>query len=83
MSHTEDNLSPQASFPQVFALGTSDKLRLLEDLWESIAADPGQIPVMDWQKQELDAREAEYRQNPDSGAYWEEVKRRIRERNAR
>jgi putative addiction module component (TIGR02574 family) len=68
----------KADFPQVFELGVSEKLRLLEDLWDSIAATPEQIPVTEWQKQELDAREAEYLRNPGSGVSWEEVKRRIR-----
>ena len=71
----------KADFPQIFELGVSEKLRLVEDLWDSIAATPEQIPVWDWQKQELDAREEEYLQNPGSGVSWEEVKRRIRNRN--
>jgi hypothetical protein len=28
-------------------------LQLLEDLWDSIAQTPDQIPVLDWQKEEI------------------------------
>ena len=65
-------------FAQVFELAPSEKLQLLEDLWGSIAQAPEQIPVLDWQKEELAKRKAAYLQNPDSGRSWEEAKERIR-----
>ncbi|MEH2362315.1 addiction module protein [Nostoc sp.] len=69
-----------AEFTQIFELTLSEKLQLVEDLWDSIAQVPEQIPVLDWQKEELDKRKATYLQNPDSGRSWEEVKERIRSR---
>lgn len=65
-------------FTQVFELTLSEKLQLLEDLWDSIASDPGQIPVLDWQKEELARRKAAHSQNPGSGSSWEAAKERIR-----
>lgn len=65
-------------FAQVFELTLSEKLQLLEDLWDSIAQIPEQIPVLDWQKEELAKRKDAYLQNPDSGSLWEAVKERIR-----
>jgi putative addiction module component (TIGR02574 family) len=65
-------------FTQIFELTLSEKLQLLEDLWDSIAQTPAQIPVLDWQKEELAKRKAAYLQNPDSGSSWEAVKDRIR-----
>ncbi len=62
---------------QVFELTLSEKLQLVEDLWDSIAKIPGQIPVLDWQKEELADRRAAYLENPDSGSSWEAVKERI------
>lgn len=67
-----------AEFTQVFELTLSEKLQLLEDLWDSIALVPEQIPVLDWQKKELARRKALYLQNPDSGSSWEAAKERIR-----
>jgi putative addiction module component (TIGR02574 family) len=68
----------KAEFTEVFELMLSEKLQLLEDLWDSIALNPEQIPVLDWQKEELDRRKAAYLQNPDSGSSWDAVKARIR-----
>ncbi|MDX2242935.1 MAG: addiction module protein [Leptolyngbyaceae cyanobacterium bins.302] len=65
-------------FTQVFELTLSEKLQLVEDLWDSIAQDPAQIPVLDWQKEELAKRKAAYSQNPNSGSSWEAAKERIR-----
>jgi putative addiction module component (TIGR02574 family) len=65
-------------FTQVFELTLSEKLQLLEDLWDSIAQVPEQIPVLDWQKEELSKRKASYLQNPNSGSSWEAAKERIR-----
>jgi len=67
-------------FTQVFELTISEKLQLLEDLWDSISLTPEQIPVLDWQKDELDKRKAAYLKHPDSGSSWESVKERIRNR---
>lgn len=65
-------------FSQVFELALSEKLQLLEDLWDSIASNPEQIPVLDWQKEELTRRKAAYMKNPAAGSSWEAVKERIR-----
>lgn len=67
-------------FTQVFELTISEKLQLLEDLWDSIAQVPKQIPVLDWQKEELAKRKAAYLQNPGSSSSWEAAKERIRNR---
>ena len=40
-------------FAPIFELGLSEKLQLLEDLWDNIATQPANIPVLDWQKEEL------------------------------
>ncbi len=72
-------MNPQLT--QVFELTLSEKLQLVEDLWDSIALDPDRIPVLEWQKEELAKRKAAYLQNPASGSSWEVVKERIRSKN--
>ena len=73
-----NEISMNTEFPQVFGLPFSEKLQLLEDLWDSIAQDSEQIPILDWQKEELAKRKAAYLNNPDSGSSWEAAKERIR-----
>jgi putative addiction module component (TIGR02574 family) len=67
----------------IFDLSPSEKLQLVEDLWDDLAANPEAAPVHDWQKQELERRKLNLLRNPDSGASWEEVKQRIRSRYGR
>ena len=67
----------------VFDLSVSEKLQLVEDLWDDIAATPEAIPVHDWQQEELDRRKANLQANPASGLTWAEVQRRVRSRHGR
>jgi putative addiction module component (TIGR02574 family) len=67
----------------VFDLSPSEKLQLVEDLWDDLAATPDAVPLHDWQKEELDRRKANLMRNPGSGLTWSEVKRRARSRYGR
>jgi putative addiction module component (TIGR02574 family) len=67
----------------IFDLSPSEKLQLVEDLWDDLATEPDAIPVHDWQKEELARRKANLQANPISGLSWEEVKRRVRSRHGR
>jgi putative addiction module component (TIGR02574 family) len=55
----------------VFDLSPSEKLQLVEDLWDDLATDPETIAVHDWQKDELARRKANLLSNPASGLTWE------------
>jgi len=67
-----------ASEKSVFDLSISEKLQLLEDLWDDIASDPQGVPVQEWQKEELDRRKQNLMNKPGSAISWQEIKRRIR-----
>lgn len=67
----------------IFDLSPAEKLQLVEDLWDDLAATPENVPVHDWQVQELERRKANLQNNPASGLSWEEVKRRIRNHHGR
>jgi len=67
----------------IFELSVSEKLQLVEDLWDDIASTPLAVPVHDWQKEELARRKQNLRNNPASGLSWQEIQRRIRGRHAR
>ncbi len=67
----------------IFNLTPSEKLQLVEDLWDDLASTPSDVPVHDWQKVELDRRKANLQRDPGSALEWEEVKRRVRARHAR
>ncbi len=67
----------------IFDLSPAEKLQLVEDLWDDLAAAPEDVPVHDWQKEELDRRKARLEQAPPSALTWDEVKRRVRSRYGR
>ena len=67
----------------VFDLSPAEKLQLVEDLWDDLAATPSAVPVHDWQKEELARRKANLTSNPASRLSWDEVKKRVRARYGR
>lgn len=69
--------------PSIFDLSPAEKLQLVEDLWDDLAANPQDVPLHDWQLEELARRKANLASNPSSGLSWDEVKRRIRARHGR
>lgn len=65
----------------VFDLSPAEKLQLVQDLWDDLAASPENVPVFDWQIEELERRKENLKKNPGSALSWEEVKRRLRSRH--
>jgi putative addiction module component (TIGR02574 family) len=72
-----------ANITSVFDLSPSEKLQLVEDLWDDLAATPEQIPLHGWQLDELARRKTNLMNNPASGLSWDEVQRTIRSRHGR
>ena len=65
----------------IFDLSPPEKLQLVFDLWDDLAANPESVPVQDWQKEELARRKANLQKNPASGMAWDQVKQRVRNRH--
>jgi len=65
-------------------LSVAERIQLAEDLWDSVAADTGDLPLTDAQKAELDRRsEALDRDAAEGralGVPWDEVLRQLRAR---
>jgi putative addiction module component (TIGR02574 family) len=71
---TEVTMKP--SDISIFELSPPEKLQLVEDLWDDLAATPSEVPVHEWQKEELARRKANLMNRPASGLSWAEVKHR-------
>ena len=71
------------SIASIFDLSPSEKLQLVEDLWDDLASSPEAVPVQEWHRQELARRKTNLMENPGSELSWEEVKGRIRSRYGR
>jgi len=61
-------------------LSLDERLRLVEDIWDSIAAEQAEVPMMPAQQRELDARLEAYRVDRGRGEPATEVIERIRAR---
>ncbi|MCH7859625.1 MAG: addiction module protein [Candidatus Marinimicrobia bacterium] len=59
------------------SLPIPDRIQLVEDIWDSIAVESGELPLTDAQKKELDRRLAKYHLDPQAGSAWADVRDRI------
>ena len=64
----------------VLKLPVSERLRLVEAIWDSIAEHPEAVAMSDEERAELDRRWADYLKDPTSGSSWAEVRARITSR---
>jgi len=74
-------MRPDQIKEEVRELTLSEKLLLVEDIWDLIAADNSEIPVPAWQKKELDKRYKEYKEGTLKVHDWEEVHKGLREKH--
>jgi putative addiction module component (TIGR02574 family) len=54
-----------------------ERLKLIEDVWETLAGDPESLPLSDDDEQIIDDRLAAWRSDPHVGSSWDDVRRRI------
>jgi putative addiction module component (TIGR02574 family) len=77
-SNTEQLLNMKGvPVADLFELPVAARLRLIELLWDSIAAEPEAVPIPDELRAELDRRLADFEADPEPGSPWEEVRSRI------
>jgi putative addiction module component (TIGR02574 family) len=62
---------------EILELPVDERIRLVELIWESIAAVPEAVPVSEELKVDLDRRLADFEANSEAGMPWAEVRRRI------
>ena len=69
-----------ATISEISTLSVDDRLRLVEAIWDSIAAENAQPTLTDAQKRELERRLALHAAAPDDVVPGEEVRRQARAR---
>lgn len=62
---------------EILKLSVSERIRLVEEIWDSVSEMPEAVPLTDAQCAELDRRLEAFRRNPRAGSPWEEVRKRI------
>ena len=53
---------------EILRLSISERIRLVEDIWDSIREVPEAVELTEEDKEELDRRLEAYRQNPNDGS---------------
>ena len=59
-------------------LSVAERIILVQDIWDSIAADQGHLAISESQKADLDMRMNEHLASPTEGSSWDQAVRRIR-----
>lgn len=72
-------MGKNVSIVDVLELSVPERIQLVEDIWDSIAALPESVVLPQAQKEELDRRLEALAADPEGGSPWEEVIARIRQ----
>jgi putative addiction module component (TIGR02574 family) len=71
-------MSPTLKSLGIDQLSMAQRILLVEEIWDSIAAEKEEVPITEAQRQDLQRRLAAYEANPKAGSSWDEVKARLR-----
>jgi putative addiction module component (TIGR02574 family) len=63
-----------ATLAEIASLPVDDRIGLVEAIWETIVAEPGQPPLSEAQRVELERRLAAHAAAPENVISWEQVK---------
>jgi putative addiction module component (TIGR02574 family) len=62
---------------EIRGMSVAERLKLLDDIWESLLEEPEALPLSEAQAREIDRRLDAYRRHGDRGISWEELDRRL------
>ena len=65
---------------EIDRLSVAEKIQLVEDIWDSLVADPAQIPVAEAEKRELDRRWSEHMADANTALSLDDFQRRLKEK---
>ena len=58
---------------QILDLSPAERIRLAQDIWDSVSEVPGTEILTEWQKAELTKRLEKLEENPNSGIPWRDA----------
>lgn len=68
---------PRVLLADVLSLSVSERIQLVEDIWDSIATETTLPSLSDAQRAELDRRLEAHAEDPAAGSPWAEVRQQI------
>jgi putative addiction module component (TIGR02574 family) len=69
-------MTPTALLDEILRLPPDQRLKLVEDVWDSLAASPDAVGVPEWHRDELDRRLADPAEQATLS--WQDVQARLR-----
>ena len=70
-------MSQHTAITDLIGLPVTERLELIEQLWDSLDSEAGALPLPDWHREEIDKRIDALDDGTSKGATWDEVRRRI------
>jgi putative addiction module component (TIGR02574 family) len=74
----ETTMNIPATLVEIAGLPVSERIRLVQAIWDTIALEEAFPDLTEKQKQDLDRRVAELNANPDNVLTWEQIKAQVR-----
>ena len=71
------NAMSKFSAADTLAMPVAERLQLVEEIWDTIAAAPDALPLSEEDKRLIEERLEARRRDPQAGSSWEEVYARI------
>ena len=63
---------------ELLKLSPAERIQLAEDLWDSVAADPANLPPLtEEQIAEIERRIAEHERDPSTALSWDDIRARL------
>ena len=78
---SKENETMSVALEEILSLGVKERLELIEEIWDSIAANPEAVPVTRVQRKELDRRKREHTRDRSQLKPLLEVHERLEKRN--
>jgi len=70
-------MDSHTSRAEILKLPVGDRLRLIEEIWDSLETGAVPLPLPEWHKAELDQRLAAHDADPSASLPWTDVKAEI------
>jgi putative addiction module component (TIGR02574 family) len=63
----------------ILQLSVAERIRLVEEIWDTIADTPEEFPLSQAQQDEIERRLESYEERPEAGLPWREVLDKIKD----
>lgn len=70
-------MSAEALIEEARKMSVAERIRIAEELWDSVSEEQANLPLTVEQREELDHRISDFEANPSAGSSWQDVRARL------